>query len=217
MGALGIERSAGEWLAILQQRVAALRRYNRIARVGARRKINVHRRREASSSQVPAPVRDPLRDPAARARLRVDTASRFGSAAFLPLGCLAPLPARYQPRLGAGLRTRARLSASADREARPDRVHLGVCASPLCRRAFSAAGPQQGRRARAGTPQRARRSCRQPCTYRLFRLAHMVTPRRIVVGAHYGLGSWLAQRITAVIMALYTLVLLIAFMSGRPV
>jgi succinate dehydrogenase hydrophobic anchor subunit len=29
-----------------------------------------------------------------------------------------------------------------------------------------------------------------------------VTPQRIVVGAHYGLGSWLAQRITAVIMAL---------------
>ncbi|HQR02710.1 MAG: succinate dehydrogenase, hydrophobic membrane anchor protein [Proteobacteria bacterium] len=30
---------------------------------------------------------------------------------------------------------------------------------------------------------------------------------RIVVGAHYGLKDWLAQRITAVIMALYTLVL----------
>ena len=45
----------------------------------------------------------------------------------------------------------------------------------------------------------------------------MVTPRRIVVGAHYGLGSWLAQRITAVIMALYTLILLLVFMSGRPI
>ena len=45
----------------------------------------------------------------------------------------------------------------------------------------------------------------------------MVTPRRIVVGAHYGLGSWLAQRITAVIMALYSLILLVGFMSGRPV
>ena len=45
----------------------------------------------------------------------------------------------------------------------------------------------------------------------------MVTPRRIVVGAHYGLGGWLAQRITAVIMALYTLVLLGAFMSSRPI
>jgi succinate dehydrogenase / fumarate reductase membrane anchor subunit len=28
---------------------------------------------------------------------------------------------------------------------------------------------------------------------------------RIVVGAHYGLGDWLAQRVTAVAMILYTL------------
>ncbi|TXT23393.1 MAG: succinate dehydrogenase membrane anchor subunit [Gallionellaceae bacterium] len=32
---------------------------------------------------------------------------------------------------------------------------------------------------------------------------------RVVVGAHYGLRDWLAQRITAVVMAVYTL-----FMSG---
>jgi len=44
----------------------------------------------------------------------------------------------------------------------------------------------------------------------------MVTPRRIVVGAHYGLGSWLAQRITAVIMAVYSLILVVLFMSRRP-
>jgi succinate dehydrogenase / fumarate reductase membrane anchor subunit len=29
---------------------------------------------------------------------------------------------------------------------------------------------------------------------------------RVVVGAHYGLKDWLAQRVTAVVMALYTLV-----------
>ena len=40
---------------------------------------------------------------------------------------------------------------------------------------------------------------------------------RVVVGAHYGLGSWLAQRITAVIMAIYTVILLFVFMSRRPV
>jgi succinate dehydrogenase / fumarate reductase membrane anchor subunit len=44
----------------------------------------------------------------------------------------------------------------------------------------------------------------------------MVTPRRIVVGAHYGMGSWLAQRITAVIMALYSVILLGVFMDRRP-
>ena len=32
--------------------------------------------------------------------------------------------------------------------------------------------------------------------------------KRIVVGAHYGLRDWLAQRVTAVQMALFTLVLL---------
>lgn len=37
---------------------------------------------------------------------------------------------------------------------------------------------------------------------------------RIVVGAHYGLKDWLAQRVTAVIMAVYTLVLGIAILSG---
>ena len=32
--------------------------------------------------------------------------------------------------------------------------------------------------------------------------------KRIVVGAHYGLRDWLAQRVTAVLMALFTIVLL---------
>ncbi|MFN2645103.1 MAG: succinate dehydrogenase, hydrophobic membrane anchor protein [Burkholderiales bacterium] len=40
---------------------------------------------------------------------------------------------------------------------------------------------------------------------------------RVVVGAHYGLGSWLAQRITAVIMALYSVILLVVFATGRPI
>ena len=31
---------------------------------------------------------------------------------------------------------------------------------------------------------------------------------RTVVGAHYGMGSWLAQRLTAVVMLAYTLLLL---------
>lgn len=37
---------------------------------------------------------------------------------------------------------------------------------------------------------------------------------RIVVGAHYGLKDWLAQRITAVVMAIYTLFILLALLSG---
>ena len=37
---------------------------------------------------------------------------------------------------------------------------------------------------------------------------------RLVVGAHYGLKDWLAQRITAVVMAAYTLMLVIAVLCG---
>lgn len=36
-----------------------------------------------------------------------------------------------------------------------------------------------------------------------------MTTNRIIVGAHYGLGSWLVQRVTAIVMALYTLVFLV--------
>ena len=39
--------------------------------------------------------------------------------------------------------------------------------------------------------------------------------QRIVVGAHYGLKDFLAQRVTAVIMAVYTIVLLAAFLLSK--
>ena len=37
---------------------------------------------------------------------------------------------------------------------------------------------------------------------------------RVVVGAHYGTRDWLAQRITAVIMAVYSIILLLVFVNG---
>ncbi|MBL8490787.1 MAG: succinate dehydrogenase, hydrophobic membrane anchor protein [Rhodocyclaceae bacterium] len=37
---------------------------------------------------------------------------------------------------------------------------------------------------------------------------------RIVVGAHYGLKDWLAQRITAVVMAVFTILVAVAVLSG---
>ena len=40
----------------------------------------------------------------------------------------------------------------------------------------------------------------------------MVT--RAVVGAHYGLRDWLAQRLTAIVMALYTLLLIIVMLRA---
>jgi succinate dehydrogenase / fumarate reductase membrane anchor subunit len=40
---------------------------------------------------------------------------------------------------------------------------------------------------------------------------------RIVTGAHYGLRDWLAQRITAVIMAVYTVILLFVLVGAAPI
>lgn len=40
---------------------------------------------------------------------------------------------------------------------------------------------------------------------------------RVVTGAHYGLRDWLAQRITAVVMAVYSLIVAIVLLSGQPI
>lgn len=48
-------------------------------------------------------------------------------------------------------------------------------------------------------------------------MAKGIGPKRLVVGSHYGLKDWLLQRITAVIMALYTIVLLVLFLINKPV
>jgi succinate dehydrogenase / fumarate reductase membrane anchor subunit len=40
---------------------------------------------------------------------------------------------------------------------------------------------------------------------------------RVVTGAHYGLRDWLAQRVTAAIMAVYTVILLVVLIGGVPI
>ena len=42
-----------------------------------------------------------------------------------------------------------------------------------------------------------------------------VGPKRLVVGAHYGTREWLAQRVTAVAVAVYTLLLLVLFFGAH--
>lgn len=37
-----------------------------------------------------------------------------------------------------------------------------------------------------------------------------IGPKRLVVGAHYGLRDWLAQRVTAIVIAVYSVVLVLA-------
>jgi len=41
--------------------------------------------------------------------------------------------------------------------------------------------------------------------------------KRTVVGAHYGLRDWLAQRVTAAIMAAYTLIVVVPLLLGQPI
>ncbi|MBC3810789.1 MULTISPECIES: succinate dehydrogenase, hydrophobic membrane anchor protein [Undibacterium] len=41
-----------------------------------------------------------------------------------------------------------------------------------------------------------------------------IGPKRLVVGAHYGVRDWLAQRVTAIVMASYTVILLAMFLTG---
>jgi succinate dehydrogenase / fumarate reductase membrane anchor subunit len=40
--------------------------------------------------------------------------------------------------------------------------------------------------------------------------------KRLVVGAHYGLRDWLSQRVTAALMALFTIVLLVQLLMPGP-
>jgi succinate dehydrogenase / fumarate reductase, membrane anchor subunit len=37
-----------------------------------------------------------------------------------------------------------------------------------------------------------------------------IGPKRLVVGAHYGLRDWLAQRVTAIVLSVYTIVLVVS-------
>ena len=44
-----------------------------------------------------------------------------------------------------------------------------------------------------------------------------IGPKRLVVGAHYGVKDWLVQRVTAVLMVVYTAVLFfLVFTSSTP-
>jgi succinate dehydrogenase / fumarate reductase membrane anchor subunit len=41
--------------------------------------------------------------------------------------------------------------------------------------------------------------------------------RRLAVGAHYGLGDWLGQRVTSVLMVLFTIALVVQLLLPGPV
>lgn len=48
-----------------------------------------------------------------------------------------------------------------------------------------------------------------------FNTKKNIGQRRLVVGAHYGMRDWLAQRVTGIVMAIFTVVLLVSFLGGQ--
>jgi succinate dehydrogenase / fumarate reductase membrane anchor subunit len=44
-----------------------------------------------------------------------------------------------------------------------------------------------------------------------------MTANRVVTGARYGLRDWLAQRVTAVIMAVYSVIAIAVVLSSKPI
>jgi succinate dehydrogenase / fumarate reductase membrane anchor subunit len=40
---------------------------------------------------------------------------------------------------------------------------------------------------------------------------YQIGPKRLVVGAHYGLKEWIIQRVTAIVMVIFTVVLLVDY------
>ena len=40
---------------------------------------------------------------------------------------------------------------------------------------------------------------------------YQIGPKRLVVGAHYGLKEWIIQRVTAIVMVIFTIVLLVDY------
>jgi succinate dehydrogenase / fumarate reductase membrane anchor subunit len=42
-----------------------------------------------------------------------------------------------------------------------------------------------------------------------------IGPRRLVVGAHYGIGDWLIQRVSGLVLAIYTVILLVTFFGAH--
>ena len=40
--------------------------------------------------------------------------------------------------------------------------------------------------------------------------------KQVIVGAHYGLRDWLVQRVTAAVMAIYTLLFVVVLLAARP-
>src|SRR5690606_16529612 len=172
-------------------------------------------RSEARVPQHPCHPDCPLPDAARRVGLDPAPDQRRADVPGRPAVRALPLPA--ESRLRAEFRELPRDRLALVRKARAARADLGLPASLLRRPAPPADGPRHRRRQgcrahvgghRAGDQPHADAGHRAQAVRTVLTTVTTMTTRKIVVGAHYGLRDWLAQRFTAVTMAVYTLVLL---------
>lgn len=84
----------------------------------------------------------------------------------------------------------------------------------VCRYSLSCTRFTLWYRAGAGADEQQTSISSRDCSYAISWDSGMV--KRIVTGAHYGLLDWLAQRVTAVVMAVYILLLVVALLIFTP-
>ena len=84
----------------------------------------------------------------------------------------------------------------------------------VCRYSLSCTRFTLRYRAGAGADEQQASISSRGCSYAISWDSDMV--KRIVTGAHYGLLDWLAQRVTAVVMAVYILLLIVALLISTP-
>src|SRR5687767_680944 len=209
MGALdigelpGICRSKREW-----DSTAPPQRYN-----------SLHVRSSGQSkpeapAEVPEPACAAFRDPAPRHRLGFDPPPHQRRAALRGDG-LAAVDARPQPVLGSGVPQNPVLRRPLARQAGAAGAAVVLLPPLLRRHSLPVPRPGQGRGEGHRDPDQLDRARREPRADRAAWIDAVVT--RVVTGAHYGLRDWLAQRITAVIMAIYSVIAVAVFILNKNI
>src|SRR5262249_45476106 len=127
---------------------------------------------------------------------------------------LAALPSRPQSFVRSRLRIGAAVRIIPGGEGRVAPADLVLLPSPLRGHPVSAPGYPQGNRQRHRAAHEHRGHSRWARVDGALRSKAPV--RRVVVGAHYGLRDWLAQRISAVIMAAYSVIVVFIVLSSVP-
>src|SRR5260221_1811915 len=147
----------------------------------------------------------------------LDLPARVRRPALFPHPAAAALRTAGHARLRARLRALARFPLPAGGKSDAPWRDLVLFAPLLCRHSLPSA--RRARRHLQGVvadfgASGVRRRARRDTPDRMAAVVRRYTKNP--VGAHYGLGDWLLQRLTAVVMLLYTLLLLACLLMEPP-